>query len=305
MNGDAAARPGAVAPGAPVAPATASGIVSPGRDGALIALFGAALLATELFFAERIGLPGLSADGELIFAHVSEFLLIFIIALSGATLLRSGRTAGGRFLLAMSLLPLTRLLALAPFSTTMVASYPYFILGALSVAALIPVLLMMRAQDLSWQGIGYRAPRSDGAKGILLALLTLAVAGGAAVAQYLILKPGLDDEAIRGAEVLVATVALLLATLQQETLFRGLLQTHGNRAFGAFGAVVWPALLFTLMHVGTLTASLDRTLLFLGVTLAAALVVGAQVRKSTSLWVALAAQFAANLVLYVLAPHVL
>jgi uncharacterized protein len=204
----------------------------------------------------------------------------------------SAKNTNRRFLILMSLAPLTRILSLSiPLpSLGLPIIYWYMIIGAL---LLVAALIAGRITDMSWRRIGWSwkswpTQTGIGAIGIGLGLM-----------EYWILKPGPLATTMNLIDILVSAFIFLVFTgFLEEVIFRGLLQSATMQAVGKSG-LVYVAVVFTVLHIGY--KSLPDLLFVLGV----GLLFGWLVWKTHSLWGASLAHGLANFSLYVIFPFLL
>lgn len=197
---------------------------------------------------------------ELVTAVVSPQLgqLLHVLLLGGLVLHAALAPSHPmrRFLLALMLAPLIRILSLALPLTRFpqLAWYPI-----VAVPLLLAAWVIIRQLRLSRQELGLRVGNllvqlAIGSLGLLLGLT-----------EYYILAPRPQFAAPATLALGLAALNLLLATgFSEELIFRGILQAEGRRALGR-RALLYVSLLFGVLHIGYL--SLLDVLFVIGVGL--------------------------------------
>lgn len=150
-----------------------------------------------------------------------------------------------RMLPVLALLPLTRILSLALPSPELPSIYWYALVG---VPVLIAAVLAARRLSFTPATLGLRG-RFGAVQG-LIALSGLPLGAAA----YLILRPA---PLVAGDDWLAMAFGSLslavFAGLTEELIFRGLFLHTTREVFGRTAAIVWSALLFAAMYVGSLS----------------------------------------------------
>jgi uncharacterized protein len=165
--------------------------------------------------------------------------LVLIALLLHASLGAQG--AQRRFLLALALAPLIRLLSLSLPLPTFPFIYWYMVVGTpLFIAAYVTA----RAGRMSRGMVGINSRKLPvqllvGVTGIALGLL-----------EYLILRPSPLVAELRWQEILIPAFILLIFTgVLEEVIFRGVMQYSALRNFGRLG-LIYVAIVFAVLHLG-------------------------------------------------------
>ena len=146
-----------------------------------------------------------------------------------------------RFLSALALAPLLRLVSLALPLQPLPLAYAYLAAGA---ALLLPVGLAARLAGLSRQDVGLHG------RGLRVQLLAGATGAGLGYVEYLILSPRplLPEPGLSGAWLPLAAL-LAFNGLLEELIYRGLVQGGASSCLGRAG-LPYSAALFAVMHLG-------------------------------------------------------
>lgn len=195
-----------------------------------------------------------------------------------------------KFLLALALAPLIRVLSLTMPLPDFPYVYWYFVVGAPLFGA---ALLASR-----WGSVG---PRRTGLViGNLPVQLLVGLTGlGLGLLEYLILRPEpLAEELTLRAIWLPALILLVFTGFLEEYIFRGLMQYTGLRAFGRFG-LFYVAVVFTVLHLGY------RSLLDLVFVFVAAVMFGWITWRTGSILGVTLAHGLTNIALFLIFPFML
>jgi membrane protease YdiL (CAAX protease family) len=148
-----------------------------------------------------------------------------------------------RFLVALSLVPLIRLVSLSLPLTNFPLIYWYALVG---VPLFIAAILCVRLTGLQVGQIGLRFSWRDLPIQLLIGL-TGPVFG---YIEYLILSPDPFIPELRWELLWLPTLILLLFTgFLEELIFRGVMQTSAVQLLGRYG-ILFVALVFTVLHLG-------------------------------------------------------
>jgi len=165
------------------------------------------------------------------------FLLLFLLIQSAL----SEHIRTRRFLIALSLSPLTRVLSLVLPLKHFPLIYWYIIVGApLAVAA----ILATKAGNLRWLEVGLTFKK-------LPLQAPIALLGiGLGYLEYMILRPSPLVLELKLEQVWLPALILLIFTgLLEEYIFRGLLQRTAISRLGR-GGVIYSASVFSALHIG-------------------------------------------------------
>jgi membrane protease YdiL (CAAX protease family) len=167
--------------------------------------------------------------------HALLLVGLFIYAAYGSNVLV------GRLALALSLVPLTRLLSLALPLLHFPRITWYAIISAL---LLIAAAIIIRQLELSRSALGLRA-------GNVAAQLQFSGAGiGLGAVEYFILRPEPILSSFSWNSIILPAVILVIFTgFSEELIFRGLLQAVTMPVLGRW-TLLYGALLFAVMHIG-------------------------------------------------------
>ena len=199
--------------------------------------------------------PRIIAIAYLITLGIAEALTIFIAPLAGmilhglvviALLTRAAvciNKQGYRFMVALALAPLIRLLSLMMPLNNFPFPYWYLVVG---IPLCLAVILTARLSDLQSRSIGLCLPWRTipaqlliGASGLLLGYI-----------EYLLLRPGPLVTALRWELFWLPALILLIFTgFLEEIIFRGIMQTASAEYFGKWG-LFYVAVIFTILHLG-------------------------------------------------------
>lgn len=149
-----------------------------------------------------------------------------------------------RFLLALMLAPLIRVLSLALPLTRFpqLAWYPM-----VAVPLLLAAWVIIRQLKLSRRDLGLRV----GNLPLQLGIASIGIVLG--IAEYYILAPRPQFAEPSLIAIGIASLNLLLATgFSEELIFRGILQVEGRRALGRW-ALLYVSILFGVLHIGYLS----------------------------------------------------
>jgi uncharacterized protein len=192
--------------------------------------------------------------------------LLLIALLAQASLSR--KKVQHRFLVALALAPLIRLLSLTMPLPTFPFVYWYFVVGG---PLLISAFLATRLAGLNLNRIGLHW------RGLPLQILVGLTGLGLGYLEYLILRPEpLADALTLRAIWLPALVLLVFTGLLEEIIFRGVMQHTALRSLGRAG-FLYVAVVFAVLHFGY------HSLLDVAFVFAAALFFGWVVLRSGSL----------------------
>lgn len=195
-----------------------------------------------------------------------------------------------RFLLALALAPLTRLMSLVLPLQHFPLAYWYLLVGLpLGISAVVAA----RVERFSAKELGLTA--HDLPFQVLISLSGI----GLGAIEYLILRPKPLVTVLRLELIWLPALILLIFTgLLEEFIFRGLIQSAALRKLGR-GGIVYSALLFAVLHMGY-KSWLDGLFVF-----AVALFFSWAVRSSGSILGATLAHGLTNIGLFLVFPFVL
>jgi uncharacterized protein len=201
-------------------------IFSKPKPGAAAYLFAlAAAEAVTVFSEPRLGML---MHGLVLFALLAQAAL-------------SRDKAGYRFLVALALAPLIRLLSLTMPLPTFPFVYWYLVVGA---PLMLSAVLAARLAGMNLEALGLHL------RGLPLQILVGATGIGLGYIEYLILRPDpLADELSLQALWLPALVLLIFTGLLEEITFRGLMQRTALRLLGRAG-FLYVAAVFAVLHFG-------------------------------------------------------
>ena len=203
---------------------------------------------------------------------------------------RTARPAERTLLVALTLVPLIRVLSLALPLAGLPLLYWYLITG---VPLFVAVFVAGRALGFSWPALGLNLRRWP--LQLLVGLSGLAFGA----AEYMILRPEPLAPALTWADVWWPALILLVMTgLLEELIFRGLLQRAARRALGR-GALAYVALIFAALHIGY------RSPLHLLFILSVGVYLGWVVQRTGSLLGAVLAHGLTNVALFLVIPFLL
>jgi membrane protease YdiL (CAAX protease family) len=189
-----------------------------------------------LVYLVALGLAeGVAAVSGVRLGMISQAFVLFLLVVHG---LATQEKAMRGLLHSLAVVPLTSLLTLAlPMSGLPATAQS----GAAAVAILGAVFLAARPLRLSAAALRLRLD----ADALPLAGLAIPLGLVLGAVEYILLRP---QHAAAG-DVMPLVVVALLAALQQEIAFRGLMLTAAERLFGAGPAVIYTAILFALPHL--------------------------------------------------------
>jgi uncharacterized protein len=159
-------------------------------------------------------------------------------------------------LLALTLVPLIRILSLvmplAPFPRI----HWFIIIGA---AVYLGFFIILLQQKISLTHCGLRLPQK---KHIPLEIGIAVLGLPLGYAEYLILQPVPFIESSSLETIIIAVLILFIATgLLEELVFRGLLQKTATDILGPWTGILFVTLIFAILHIGNLSI-LDVLLVF-------------------------------------------
>lgn len=158
-----------------------------------------------------------------------------------------------RFVLALSLAPLVRILSLSLPLQDVDLQYWY---AVVAIPLLIATVLVARTLGFSRFDLGLTPGRLP----VQLLVASSGVALGAL--EYLILKPEPLVDDFSWVAILLPALILFVGTgFMEELLFRGLMQSVAQKALGGF-AIVYVAIVFAILHIGY-ESVLDLVFVFL------------------------------------------
>jgi CAAX protease family protein len=208
--------------------------VASSRSAALVAAFyGVAIASAEVCVAFVDVVAGVAVHAVLLLALLNHHLAA-----------RRSSNAVADVLVALSLLPLLRIVSVTMVVDDVPAVYRYGIVGA-------PLLLAVAAADrvLETPRLRKLVAASSGQVLISLSGVPLGLAG------YAIVRPQPVSDGVDWDQLLVGSIVLLTFTgLTEELIFRGLLQGALGTAFGWVG-VLFASLLFGVMYIGATPAA--------------------------------------------------
>lgn len=196
-----------------------------------------------------------------------------------------------RFLLAFCLTPLIRILSLTIPYSAFQAVYWYMIVG---MPLFVTAYLVCREVGITRRMAGLVWPAAPGFE-ILVALS----GAGLGYLEYVILKPApLAAELRWGAIWLPALILLIFTGLLEELIFRGMLQSAGEKFLGKY-ANLYVSGVFAVVHLGY--RSVTDLIFVFGV----ALFFGAVIRRTGSILGVTLAHGLINILLYLVFPLLL
>jgi uncharacterized protein len=171
-------------------------------------------------------------------------LLVHILLLSIIVIHTSlvRENAHQTLLLAMVFVPLIRLMSLSLPLEHFEQIYWYLIVS-LPIFAIMPSLL--KQLGYSWQKVGivWTSPKIQ-----ILTVFSGLILG---YVEYFILRPKPFVEDLNLAKLFIPALILFFCTgLFEELIFRGILQQASEKALGKWGALLFSALIFTVLHIG-------------------------------------------------------
>ncbi len=228
--------------GSLASPAQAVGLLSVGVPIVALGYLAAVTLAEVLtsVASPRVGLP-------------IDAVILWALVLQGA---RTQSAPLRALLWSMTVGPLIRILSLTLPLAGFPIRYWYAIVGVPVFAA---TFVAARTLGYSRHDLGLVVrPRN---LPLDLAMLPVGLALG--VVEYLILQPRPLANSLNVAEIWIPALILALATgLEEELVFRGLLQRAAIQSLGLTGGILYVTALFTALHIGYLSAA-DLAFVFL------------------------------------------
>jgi membrane protease YdiL (CAAX protease family) len=212
---------------------------------------------------------------------------LFLIIILNASLSRD--VSERRFLMALSLAPLIRLLSLSmPLSQFVPADW-YMIIG---IPLFMAAYLVMRVAGYTRSQVGLVLGRK------LPLQIAIGVAGlGLGYLEYFILHQRPLAESFTLSQVLPPTFILLVFTgLLEEFIFRGILQRAALAAYGSWIGLLYVSLLFAVLHIGYRSVPDFVFVLFVGLGF------GLAVRYTHSILGVALAHGLTNIALFLIAP---
>ena len=218
-------------------------------------------------------------------AGIACHAVILVAMLLDAALV--DRYFSGRLVMALSLIPLIRIISLSmPLADIpQIWWYPIIYLPLLAAA-----IVVMRLLDYKPMDVGIRF-------GFIPFQLMIGLVGvGLGILEYIILTPEpLVTELTWQTAWLPALVLVLTTGFVEELIFRGVLQKVSVEMFGGWG-IVYVSFLFAILHIGFLSW-VDVILVF-----AIALFFGWVVNKTRSLFGVILCHGIINIILFIVAP---
>lgn len=205
---------------------------------------GTASILVAYLAAVTIG-EAFAARGEAFPAIAVHLAVLFSLVFHAATM--SARAPDlARFLMAMSLAPILRVLSLSvPFWRFTIVEW----LAIMSVPLLAACYAVLRALPLPLRAAGLNlGPVRQLPWQVAVALTGIPLGA----AEFLLLRPDpwIADHTL--ASLAFAIVAIALATgLAEELIFRGILQNVGNRVLGATSGILYVTVVFAALHLGS------------------------------------------------------
>lgn len=201
------------------------------RSSALVvSLYGVAIAVAEACFAFVDVVAGTLADAVLVVVLLNHYIVAR----------RESRGPAVDVLLALSLVPLLRVLSVTMTVEEVPEVYRYGVVGAAVLLAVVLAARLMEAPSL----IGLLQTRSWQQVPVALSGVPLGLAA------YAIARPDPLFEGIDWAQMLAGSVILLVFTgFTEELMFRGLLQGTLSLAYGR-GGVLFGSLLYAVVYLG-------------------------------------------------------
>lgn len=170
-------------------------------------------------------------------------LLATVLILRGSQL--TG-TREGHFCIALSIMPLVRIVSFA-ISPTFASGVWFYV--AAEMPFLGAALAGARVLDLKWNDIGICRPRSW-----LLSAVVLVTGVGEGWLEAQIIHPAALASGLSPHQVLLPALLLIVSTgIVEEIVFRGLIQLMSTRLLGTIAGVVYTSLGWALLHIGWLS----------------------------------------------------
>jgi membrane protease YdiL (CAAX protease family) len=206
------------------------------RSSALVvSLYGVAIAVAEACFAFVDVVAGTLADAVLVVVLLNHYIVAR----------RESRGPAVDVLLALSLVPLLRVLSVTMTVEEVPEVYRYGVVGAAVLLAVVLAARLMEAPSL----IGLLWPWSWLQAPIALTGLPLGLAA------YAIVRPDPLFEGTSWSQILLGSAILLVFTgLTEELMFRGVLNGTLSLAFGRAG-LLGSALLFAVVYLGVTPVS--------------------------------------------------
>jgi membrane protease YdiL (CAAX protease family) len=184
--------------------------------------------------------------GKALLGTCLHALLLVLLLLRGS---RSMDTPEGRFYVAISILPMVRIISFA-MSPTYFHGVWYYVAaeGPLLAAALVAA----RVLRIPVRDIGWRRPRSLLLSGLIIASGPLVGWGEhLIIPRKLLVHPAPLASSLTWSHALLPAVLLVIFTgLVEETLFRGLIQQIASNWMGAALGIFYATVGWGLLHIG-------------------------------------------------------
>lgn len=151
-------------------------------------------------------------------------------------------------ILALTLVPLIRILSLVMPLSTFAPIYWFIIIG---VAVYLAFIALVIQQRIELKECGIRLPKLKHLP-LEIGIILLAVPLG--VAEYYILRPLPVIDSFSITNIVIAVLILFIATgLMEELIFRGLIQKKAIAILGPWKGILFVTLIFAILHVGNLS----------------------------------------------------
>jgi len=195
-----------------------------------------------------------------------------------------------RFLLALSLVPLIRLLSLSLPLSSFAFVYWYIVLG---VPLFLAAFIAAQLGQVNWKMLGFTG------RNLPLQFFVALTGFGLGYIEYLILRPDPLVSEPRLSQILAPALILMIFTgVLEEIIFRGLMQYSTIRVYGRSG-IFYVAILFSTMHIGY------RSLIDLMFVFLVALYFAWITHRSGSILGVILAHGVTNIALYLIFPFIL
>lgn len=195
-----------------------------------------------------------------------------------------------KFVISLSLIPLTRIISLAIPLATLPQIWWYPIIYTPILAAAIVV---MRILDYKFREIGLTF------KQLPIQIVIILTGGVFGVAEYFILKPqAIVDQFTWQAMWFPALILIATTGFVEELIFRGIIQRSAVDSMGWWG-IVYISFLFAVLHMGFLSW-VDGVFVFV-----VALFFGWTVKKTGSIFGVTLSHGITNVLLYLVLPNLL
>jgi membrane protease YdiL (CAAX protease family) len=159
-------------------------------------------------------------------------------------------------ILALTLVPLIRILSLVMPLSTFAPIYWFIIIG---VAVYLAFIALVIQQRIELKECGIRLPKLKHLP-LEIGIILLAVPLG--VAEYYILRPLPVIDSFSITNIVIAVLILFIATgLMEELIFRGLIQKKAIAILGPWKGILFVTFIFAMLHIGNLSI-LDVLLVF-------------------------------------------